>query len=65
MLYELNETVECILPFVYHFDPIVVENPLVVLCLVDITLVEVEWQIPFVRFRDFYTLVREWKWLKI
>jgi hypothetical protein len=28
--------------FVYQLDPIVVENPLVVLCLVDRTPVEVE-----------------------
>jgi hypothetical protein len=53
MLYELNETVECIIPFVYHLDPIVVENPLAVLCLVNRTPIEVEWQIPFVRFRTF------------
>jgi hypothetical protein len=43
MLYELIETLECIIPFVYHLDPIMVENPLVMLCLVDRTLVEVEW----------------------
>jgi hypothetical protein len=53
MLYELNETLECIIPFVHHLDPIMVENPLVVLCLVDRTLVEVECQIPLVRFRVF------------
>jgi hypothetical protein len=34
-------------------DPIVMENPLVVLCLVDRTLVEVEQQIPLMRFRAF------------
>jgi hypothetical protein len=56
MLYELNETLECIIPFVYHLVPIVVENPLVVLCLADRTLVEVDWQVPLARFRDFYTL---------
>jgi hypothetical protein len=39
--------------FVYHLDPIVVENLFVVLCLVDRTLVEVEWQTPLVRFRTF------------
>jgi hypothetical protein len=60
MLYELNETLECIIPFVYHLDPIVVENPLVMLCLVDRTPVEVEWQAPLARFRAFYTLVRGW-----
>jgi hypothetical protein len=27
-LQELNETLECIIPFVYDLDPIVVENPL-------------------------------------
>jgi hypothetical protein len=43
MLYELNETLEYIIPFVYHLAPIVVENPLVVLCLVDRTPIEVEW----------------------
>jgi hypothetical protein len=49
----LNETLECIIPFIYHLDPIVVENPLVVLCLVDRTPVEVEWQTPLTRFRVF------------
>jgi hypothetical protein len=39
--------------FVYHLDPIVVENPLVILCLVDRTPVEVEWQTPLMRFRAF------------
>jgi hypothetical protein len=34
-------------------------NPLVVLCLVDRTMVQVEWQVPLVRFRAFYTLVNE------
>jgi hypothetical protein len=53
MLYELNETLECIIPFVYHLDPIMVENPLVMLCLVDRTPVEVEWQTPLARFRAF------------
>jgi hypothetical protein len=43
MLLELNETLECIIPFLYHLAPIVVENPLVVLCLVDRTPVEVKW----------------------
>jgi hypothetical protein len=37
MLLELNETLECIIPFIYHLDPIVVENPLAVLCLADRT----------------------------
>jgi hypothetical protein len=46
MLQEFVETLECITTFVYHLDPIVVENSLVVLCLVDKTLVEVEWQVP-------------------
>jgi hypothetical protein len=31
-----------------------------VLCLVDRTTVEVEWQVPLTRFGDFYTLVNEW-----
>jgi hypothetical protein len=53
MLYELNETLECIIPFVYHFDPIVMENPLVMLCLVDRTPIEIEWQTPLTRFRAF------------
>jgi hypothetical protein len=44
-------------PFLYHLDPIVVESPLVVLCLADRTTVEAEWQVPIVRFRTFYTLV--------
>jgi hypothetical protein len=60
MLYELNETLECIIPFLYHLDPIMVENTLVVLCLADRTLVEIEWQVPLVRFRAFYTLVLDW-----
>jgi hypothetical protein len=42
MLYELNETLEYIIPFLYHLAPIVVENSLVVLCLVNRTPVEVE-----------------------
>jgi hypothetical protein len=60
MLQQLNKTLECIIPFVYHLDPIMVENPLVVLCLADRTLVEDEWQVPLMRFRAFYTLVNEW-----
>jgi hypothetical protein len=60
MLQELNETLECIIPFLYHLDPIMVENTLVVLCLADRTLVEIEWQVPLVRFRAFYTLVLDW-----
>jgi hypothetical protein len=40
-------------PFYGHLDPIVVESPLVVLCLVDTTPVEVEWQVSLVRFRTF------------
>jgi hypothetical protein len=51
MLYELNETLEYIIPIVYHLAPIVVENLLVVLCLVDRAPVEVEWQTPLTRFR--------------
>jgi hypothetical protein len=42
MLYKLNKTLECIIPFVYHLDPIGVENLLVVLCLAVRTLVEVK-----------------------
>jgi hypothetical protein len=53
MLYELNETLECIIPFIYHLDPIVVKNLLAVLCLEDRTSVEVEWQTPLTRFRAF------------
>jgi hypothetical protein len=53
MLYELNETLECIIPFVYHLAPIVVENPLVVLCLLDRIPVDVEWHTPLMRFRAF------------
>jgi hypothetical protein len=44
-------------PLCSTLDPIVVESPLVVLCLVDITLVEVDWQVPLARFSAFYTLV--------
>jgi hypothetical protein len=47
-------------PFLDPLDPIVVESPLGVLCLTDRTLVEVEWQVPLMRFRAFYTLVHEW-----
>jgi hypothetical protein len=43
--------------FIYDLDPIIMENLLVVLCLADRTLVEIEWQIPLARFRAFYTLV--------
>jgi hypothetical protein len=57
MLYELNETLECIIPFVYHLDPIVVENPFVVLYLANRISVEVEWYVPLMRFRAFYALV--------
>jgi hypothetical protein len=53
MFYELNETLEFIIPFIYHLHPIVVENPLEVICLVDRTLVEVEWRVPLMRFRAF------------
>jgi hypothetical protein len=41
------------IPFVYQLDPIMVENPLVVLCLVDRAPIEVEWQTPLTRFRAF------------
>jgi hypothetical protein len=60
MFQEFIETLECIIPFVYHLDPIVVEILLVVLCLADRTLVEVGWQVSLTRFRAFYMLVREW-----
>jgi hypothetical protein len=39
--------------FLYHLEPIVVKNLFVVLCLVDRTPVEVEWQIPLMRFMTF------------
>jgi hypothetical protein len=51
-------------PFLDHLDPIMVENLLVVLCLADRTLVEVEWQVPLVRFKAFYTLDRDWNELR-
>jgi hypothetical protein len=60
----MNETLECTIPFVCHLDPIIVENPLVVLCLADRTTVEVEQQVPLARFRVFYTLVRDWNGLR-
>jgi hypothetical protein len=47
-------------PLYSTLDPIVVENPLVVLCLANRTSVEVEWQVPLVRFMAFYTLFHEW-----
>jgi hypothetical protein len=50
--------------FIYHFDPIVVENLLVVLCLADRTPIEVGWQVSLVGFRDFYTLIHEWNNLR-
>jgi hypothetical protein len=50
--------------FVQHLDPIMVEDPLVVLCLAERTPVEVEWHVPLTRFRDFYTLVRDWNELR-
>jgi hypothetical protein len=49
----------CISPQTY-----LVENSLVVLCLVDRTPVEVEWQTPLMRFSAFYTLVRDWNGLR-
>jgi hypothetical protein len=53
MFYELNETLECIILFIYYLNPFMLENPLVVLCLADRTSVEVKWQIPLVRFKVF------------
>jgi hypothetical protein len=47
------------MPFVHRLDPIVVEDPLVMLYLVDRTPVEVEWQTPLARFTAFYTLVQD------
>jgi hypothetical protein len=35
--------------FVHHLDPIVVEDPLVMLRLEDRTPIEVEWQVPLAR----------------
>jgi hypothetical protein len=61
MLQDFIETLECIPPFVYHLDPIMMESLLVVLYLVDRTPVEVRWHVPLVRFRAFYTLVHEGK----
>jgi hypothetical protein len=46
--------------FIYDLDIIMMENPLVVLCLADRTSIEVEWHVPLMRFRAFYTLDREW-----
>jgi hypothetical protein len=45
--------------FLDHLDPIVVESPFEVLCLVDRTPTEVGWLVPLMRFRSFYTLVHE------
>jgi hypothetical protein len=50
--------------FVHHFDPIMVEDPLVVLCIADRTPVEVMWHVSLTRFRTFYTLVRDWNELR-
>jgi hypothetical protein len=47
-------------PLVYHFDPIMVENSLEVLCLEARTTVDVKWQVPLMIFRAFYSLVHEW-----
>jgi hypothetical protein len=52
-------------PFYSTLDPTVVVNPLVVLCLVDRTPVEVRWHVPLARFRAFYTLVNEWNVKKL
>jgi hypothetical protein len=60
MLLEFIETLECITPLWISLHPIMVENPLVVLCLADRTPVEVGWQVPPVTFMAFYTLVHEW-----
>jgi hypothetical protein len=46
-------------PFLNHLDPIVVESPFILLCLVDRTPAEVWWLVPLVRFSPFYTLVHE------
>jgi hypothetical protein len=46
--------------FIYDLDPIMMENPLVVLCLADRTSVEVEWQVPLMRFMAFYILIQDW-----
>jgi hypothetical protein len=46
--------------FIYDLDPIMIENPLVVLCLTDRTSVEVEWQVPLMRFMAFYILIQDW-----
>jgi hypothetical protein len=51
-------------PLCITLDPIMLENPLVVLLLVDRTPIDVEWQVPLARFMAFYTLVCEWKWLR-
>jgi hypothetical protein len=47
------KTLECIISFVCHLAPIVVENPLVMICLVDRIPVEVERQTPLARFSAF------------
>jgi hypothetical protein len=52
-------------PFCTTLDPIMAENPLVVLCLANRTPVEVEWQVLLVGFMAFYTLLRHWKWSRI
>jgi hypothetical protein len=41
------------------------EHSLEVVCLADRAPVEVKWKVPLVGFRAFYTLVHEWKWLRI
>jgi hypothetical protein len=65
MSQEFIESLECITTFVYHLDPIVVENSLVVLCLADITPVEVEWQVPLVRLGLLISMVHDWNDLRI
>jgi hypothetical protein len=57
MLYECNETLECII--IHSMSSLILSwwNPLVVLCLVDRTTVEVEWQVPLVRVGTFDPLL--------
>jgi hypothetical protein len=56
-LYEFNETLERITT--PSISPLILSwwNPLVVLCLVDRTTIEAEWQVPLVRIRFFYPLL--------
>jgi hypothetical protein len=59
MFEEFIETLECITPFVYHLDPIVVQNSLVVLCLAYRTPIEVECHVSLARLELFISLVHE------